>query len=36
MNTFCYTDDAIVISENAEDILRNKVGKYFELEPSPI
>ena len=31
-----YTDDAIVISENAEDILRNHLGKYFELKPSSI
>ena len=31
-----YTDDAIVISENAEDILRNKLGKYFELKESSI
>ena len=31
-----YTDDSIVISENAEDILRNKLGKYFELKPSSI
>jgi hypothetical protein len=31
-----YTDDAIVVSENAEDILRNKLGKYFELKPSSI
>ena len=31
-----YTDDAIVISENAEDILRNRLGKYFELKESSI
>ena len=31
-----YTDDAIVVSENDEDILRNKLGKYFELKPSSI
>jgi hypothetical protein len=31
-----YTDDAILISENAVDILRNKLGKYFELKPSSI
>ena len=31
-----YTDDAVVISENAEDILRNKLGKYFELKESSI
>ena len=31
-----YTDNAIIISENAEYILRNKLGKYFELKPSSI
>ena len=31
-----YTDDAVVVSENAEEILRNKLGKYFELKPSSI
>ena len=31
-----YTDDAIVISENAEGILRNRLGKYFELKLSSI
>ena len=31
-----YTDYAVVISENAEDILRNKLGKYFELKESSI
>ena len=31
-----YTDNAVVISENAEDILRNKLGKYFELKESSI
>ena len=31
-----YTDDIVVISENAEDILRTKVGKYFELKESSI
>ena len=34
--TLLYTDDDIVISENAEEILRNKLGKYFELKPSSI
>ena len=27
-----YTDDTMVISENAESVLRNKLGKYFELK----
>ena len=27
-----YIDDALVISENAESILRNEIGKYFELK----
>ena len=27
-----YTDDALVISENAESILRYELGKYFELK----
>ena len=31
-----YTDDAVVISENAEQILRTKLDKYFELKPSSI
>ena len=31
-----YTDDALVISENAESILRNEIGKYFELKPESI
>ena len=26
-----YTDDATIISENAKEILRNKLNKYFEL-----
>ena len=25
-----YTDDTLVISENAESILRNEIGMYFE------
>ena len=25
-----YTDDTLVISENAEDILRGELGRYFE------
>jgi hypothetical protein len=31
-----YTDDALVISENAEDILRREIGKYFELKEESI
>ena len=27
-----YVDDALVISENVEEILREEIGKYFELE----
>ena len=27
-----YMDDALVISENAEEILREEIGKYFELK----
>ena len=27
-----YTDDTLVISENAKSILRNEMGKYFELK----
>ena len=31
-----YTDDALVISENGESILRNEIGKYFELKEASI
>ena len=31
-----YTDDALVISENAESILRNELGRYFELKEESI
>ena len=31
-----YTDDTLVISENAESILRNELGKYFELKEESI
>ena len=31
-----YTDDALVISSNAESILRNDLGRYFELKESSI
>ncbi len=31
-----YVDDALVVSERAEHILREKVGKYFELKVASI
>ena len=31
-----YTDDALVISENAEQILRDELGRYFELKEESI
>ena len=31
-----YTDDALVISENAESILRTEIGRYFELKEESI
>jgi hypothetical protein len=31
-----YTDDALVISENAERILRTEIGRYFELKEESI
>ena len=31
-----YTDDALVIDESPEDILRNQLGKYFELKEESI
>ena len=31
-----YTDDTLVISENAENILRNEIGRYFELKKESI
>ena len=31
-----YTDDTLVISENAEPILRNEIGRYFELKKESI
>lgn len=27
-----YTDDTLVVSEKAENILRNEIGSYFELK----
>ena len=31
-----YPDDCGVVSEKAESILRNKIGRYFELKPDSI
>ena len=31
-----YVDDALCISENAEDVLRNELGKYFDLKENSI
>ena len=31
-----YVDDTLVISENAEDVLRNEIGKYFEVKEKSI
>ena len=31
-----YVDDALVVSENAESILRNEFGRYFELNEESI
>ena len=31
-----YTDDALAISENAENILRKEIGRYFELKAESI
>jgi hypothetical protein len=31
-----YIDDTLVISENAETILRNEIGKYFEIKQESI
>ena len=31
-----YTDDTLVVSENAESILRNEIGRYFELKKESI
>ena len=31
-----YTDDALVCSENAERILREEIGKYFDLKEASI
>ena len=31
-----YTDDCLVVSENSESILKNEIGRYFELKPDSI
>ena len=31
-----YVDDALVVSENVESILRNEFGRYFELKEESI
>ena len=31
-----YTDDVLVISDNAESVLRNGIGRYFVLKESSI
>ena len=31
-----YVDDGLVVSENAESILRNELGRYFELKEESI
>ena len=31
-----YVDDALVVSENATSILRNELGRYFELKEESI
>ena len=31
-----YTDDCLVISDRAETLVRNEIGKYFELKESSI
>ena len=31
-----YVDDCLVISENAEDLLTNEIGRYFELKPNSV
>ena len=35
-NVLLYVDDALVVSENAESILRNELGRYFELKEESI
>ena len=31
-----YTDDCLVVSENSETILKEEIGRYFELKPDSI
>ena len=35
-NILLYVDDALVVSENAESILRNELGRYFHLKEESI
>ncbi len=38
MNTYVllYTEDCLVVSDNAEFILKKEIGRYFELKPASI
>ena len=36
MYVLLYTDDALVVGENAEGILHNEIGRYFELKQESI
>jgi hypothetical protein len=31
-----YTDDCLVVSDNAESILKKEIGRYFQLKPNSI
>ena len=31
-----YTDDCLVVSENVESILKEDIGRYFDLKPESI
>ena len=31
-----YTDDCLVVSDNAEEILKKEIGRYFQLKPESI
>ncbi len=31
-----YTDDALIVGENAEKVLRNELGRYFSLKEESI
>ena len=34
--TLLYVDDCLVISDNAENVIRENIGKYFELKQESI